>query len=458
VMVILNASLKGLLVISCIYVLLSLTKKTSPQTLHFVWFLSIAGFILLPALTFLTSSIPFGSIRIPENPGTVYQTISSVAAINQNFNGDIPIVSSAAASGSKTFYWTIFFFIWFAGAAALLLRTLIGSARASKIVNHGYAAKEKNLLSLLRSLQVRSRVKSPLHILFSPQTASPFTTGVFKPVIVLPEYMNKWTAAELEPVLLHELHHIRRKDYITQTAAMGICSLFWFVPPLWMALRKLYMEQEKACDAEVVRNGVTPRHYINQMLKIACSFLRPAASPGLFMINGRKKLFETRIINILEKKGTIMKKRTLILIAVGFTLVLSVLAGCIATHKAVSEEEFLTSWSGTWVNRDVEGSVMVPQKIVAYPDGGYDIFVYATAAINFCHHEIELIEQWTDAKGDLWFKANGFCRKKGIDGYMFGKISGAGNILEFQFNTTNEPINRLEPDSIYSHYCKYYRE
>ena len=81
--IILNTSLKGLLIIICVYILVSCLKKTNAQTLHLVWFLSIACFIILPVLSLLFQPITIDILRLPENPGKVYQTLTSIASINQ---------------------------------------------------------------------------------------------------------------------------------------------------------------------------------------------------------------------------------------------------------------------------------------------------------------------------------------------------------------------------------------
>jgi beta-lactamase regulating signal transducer with metallopeptidase domain len=464
--VVLNTSLKGLMIVICVYLVLLCLKKTHSQTLHLVWFLSIACFIILPFLSLLIQPVTVAALRVPEDPGRAYQTIASVVSIDQSPAGSMAVIQpqpTGTAGPLRPFFgmfrWTFLFTIWLTGVFGAFLRLYNGNVKARKIVKNSEIVKKEEMVSLLGALCEQNDISASIYLCSSKRYGSPFTIGVFNPAIVLPEHMVCWPTADIEPVLLHELHHIKRKDYLTQTTAMVICSIFWFIPVLWLAFKKLYTEQENACDAGVLLCGIRPQHYAKQMLRLACAMVSPTASPGLFMVSGRRKFFERRIKNILEMRGAIMKKSSLIFVAVGFTLVLLLAAGCLTPGKAVSEEEFFASWTGTWVNTETPGDWWVPQKIVSYPDGSWDIHTYATDRVNFCHHEMNLTDLWTDSKDIIWFKANGICPDKGIEGSMYGKIGNSGNTLEYLYNLDKEnPIEKWDPENPYLYYCSFDRE
>jgi len=141
-----------------------------------------------------------------------------------------------------------------------------------------------------------------------------------------------------------------------------------------------------------------------------------------------------------------------------YLLVLSVIAGCTTTGKAISGEDFFKTWSGTWVNTDLPGTPWIPQKIVAYPDGTHDLYVFVTDSLNHCHHRIALIDQWTDLKGNIWYTASWEHLPDGNKGYEYGKISNSGNTLEHMYHASDNPIEKWEPDNWGYHYCIYYRE
>ena len=60
----------------------------------------------------------------------------------------------------------------------------------------------------------------------------------------------------MQAVLLHELAHLRRRDPLWQLVAHCGLALHWFNPLAWFAVRRLRIEQERACDDFVLRAGI----------------------------------------------------------------------------------------------------------------------------------------------------------------------------------------------------------
>ncbi len=61
----------------------------------------------------------------------------------------------------------------------------------------------------------RMNVSRSLQTFFSRKVNTPMMIGFFKPVILLPfAAMNHLSPEQFEAILLHELAHIRRNDYL----------------------------------------------------------------------------------------------------------------------------------------------------------------------------------------------------------------------------------------------------
>jgi beta-lactamase regulating signal transducer with metallopeptidase domain len=97
----------------------------------------------------------------------------------------------------------------------------------------------------------------------------PMTWGFIRPVLLLPRGAGQWPAGRLRLVLLHELAHIERHDWLAQVLAEAACALYWFHPLVWGAARRLRIESERACDDRVLAAGVAPAEYARQLLEIA---------------------------------------------------------------------------------------------------------------------------------------------------------------------------------------------
>jgi hypothetical protein len=101
-------------------------------------------------------------------------------------------------------------------------------------------------------------------------------------------------------VLAHELAHVRRLDALTLWAARLATALYWFLPPVWTAARRMMDEGERACDDAVLRAGTLPSAYATHLLDIARGAgTRNPAAAALAMAGSR---VERRLVAILDPR------------------------------------------------------------------------------------------------------------------------------------------------------------
>lgn len=113
----------------------------------------------------------------------------------------------------------------------------------------------------------------------------------------------------LDPILAHELLHIRRGDLRTGTLQAIVQSLWWFHPAVWFCNRWLSREAERCCDEQVIAElGCSPAQYARSLLSvIECKHrLQPIpVFPGMKPVEITTQRME-RIMSL--KHG--LKKRT----------------------------------------------------------------------------------------------------------------------------------------------------
>lgn len=97
----------------------------------------------------------------------------------------------------------------------------------------------------------------------------PFTCGVIRPLILLPESARGWEELRLRAVLLHELAHVRRRDCLAKHLAQWSRALLWWNPLAWMLASRMDQEQERACDEAMLSAGVAPEAYAKALLDTA---------------------------------------------------------------------------------------------------------------------------------------------------------------------------------------------
>lgn len=99
---------------------------------------------------------------------------------------------------------------------------------------------------------------------------SPATFGWIHPTIVLPELCLEEDRWDLEDILRHELHHVRRWDFVWNACAVVSRALVSFHPAAWYAARKMQVYRELACDLAVVSDSPTRRaKYADCLMRFA---------------------------------------------------------------------------------------------------------------------------------------------------------------------------------------------
>lgn len=90
-------------------------------------------------------------------------------------------------------------------------------------------------------------------ILQSSRITTPLTIGALKPVVLVPTgFFLRMPIEQAEAVLVHEIAHICRQDYLLGLIQALICNIFFFHPAIAYLSRQIDIEREYACDARVV--------------------------------------------------------------------------------------------------------------------------------------------------------------------------------------------------------------
>lgn len=121
----------------------------------------------------------------------------------------------------------------------------------------------------VRNVAARMGIKKPVHVWLSEIVTSPVTIGYIKPVILLPiAAMNQLSTQQLEAVLLHELAHIRRYDYVINLVIRFIQTVLYFNPFVKALVKAVEIEREKSCDEMVIQFQYDPHGYATALLML----------------------------------------------------------------------------------------------------------------------------------------------------------------------------------------------
>ncbi|MGN6618786.1 MAG: M56 family metallopeptidase [Ilyomonas sp.] len=113
-------------------------------------------------------------------------------------------------------------------------------------------------------------IKKEIKIYLSDIIKSPLTIGFLKPVILIPvASINHLTTEQLEAVILHELAHIKRSDYLINLIQSIIEIALFFNPFIQLLSKQIRKERENSCDDWVLQFQYNPTMYAEALLQIA---------------------------------------------------------------------------------------------------------------------------------------------------------------------------------------------
>jgi len=178
------------------------------------------------------------------------------------------------------------------GGSFFYLRTL----RAQENIAAIPPVWEQELKRLSRALGLRCEVA----IATSARISSPFTLGSISPIILLPAgLLSGLSTAQIEAILVHELYHIKRRDYIINICQALVEVLLFYHPAIWHINIIIREERENCCDDQTVAfcgdaiayaRALTQIQEINTLTKPTLAMSATGPNAGNFT-NRIKRLF-----------------------------------------------------------------------------------------------------------------------------------------------------------------------
>ena len=165
--------------------------------------------------------------------------------------------------------------LWLLGGVFHAIQLLLGVQHTRRLRTHAQPLSgdwEKRFAGLKQCLGIKQQV------IFweSAQTAVPLTFGWLKPVVLIPtSLLTQLSPEQVEMIVLHELAHIRRYDYLWSLLQSVAEVILFYHPAYWYIARVLEREREFACDQMTVVVTQQPETYARTLLKVASTSLRP---------------------------------------------------------------------------------------------------------------------------------------------------------------------------------------
>src|SRR5882672_11125841 len=277
----------------------TLLLRRSPAALrHLVWALACGGVLVLPLASAL---LPNWRLAGWPRLNVPVAFDAAQVATEPPVAKDTPAPATPAVHFRLTPDWTAFVLpIWLSGVAAVLILLIVGLARIAWLGRTTALAKDEAWLILLEEISRELGLHRHVRLLQAEGPAMPMTWGIRRPAILLPAEADAWSAERRRDVLLHELAHVKRHDFLIQLIARIACAVYWFHPLVWLAVTRLREERERACDDHVLRAGATPSAYATHLLEIARGLRAARATSLATVAMARPAQLATRLIDVLD--------------------------------------------------------------------------------------------------------------------------------------------------------------
>ncbi|NJM53569.1 MAG: M56 family metallopeptidase [Blastocatellia bacterium] len=290
--------------------------------------------LILPVATFVYFSTATSSVQTTrQTVPIVSKSIPAEETKNTIISEPVDVPPPASADNfcflslTQYSFLPILVVLWLIGVLLFSIRLIGGiwtvhlykTRKISAVETHW----QEKFDELCESLQIRRKVR----FLQSKMVEIPVVIGWLKPVVLVPaSAFLQISPKELETILLHELTHIKRRDYLVNFLNSLIEILFFYHPCVWWISAKIRAEREFAVDEFISQTFETERIiYANALANL--EEIRSTSTTNLVMAANGGNLMK-RIENILNGSREINSKNVSIWSAVFVvTLILGLSVG-----------------------------------------------------------------------------------------------------------------------------------
>ena len=190
--------------------------------------------------------------------------------------------------------------VWFAGAIAFWIRLVGGWVLAARMKSALVRLPPLAWQQLARNLGARIGLGRPVRLLVSAWVQAPVVIGWLRPVVLMPVgALGGLPAEQVEALLLHELAHIRRHDFLVNILQSMSEAMLFYHPAVWWVSGHIRAEREHCCDDIAVSASGDALVYVQALARLATC--RTAHFSAALAANGGS--LSARIAHLLRRPG-----------------------------------------------------------------------------------------------------------------------------------------------------------
>ena len=212
------------------------------------------------------------------SPGRFHHAVATTAALPASVRATVSTVQP-----TQFLLWVVM--VWLAGAVVFWVRLAGGWVVAARMRSVLVRRAPPEWQEILRKLGARIGLSRPVRLLVSALVQAPTVVGWLRPVVLVPVgALGGLPAEHLEALLLHELAHIRRHDYLVNILQSVAEALLFYHPAVWWVSGHIRAERELCCDDVAVSVSGDALTYARALAQLES--YRPAHLSAAVAANG----------------------------------------------------------------------------------------------------------------------------------------------------------------------------
>jgi TonB family protein len=249
-----------------------------------------------------------------------------------------PLGAATPAEPARLSWGTLLFALWGLGTAIALGALALSLVRLARATRTAAPIGQPQWDEALARASRAAGLRRPVVLRESPSADLLATWGWRRAYLLVPREALDWSLTRIDVVLGHELAHVRRNDWAWQVYATVIRALFWWNPLVWVMCHRLAIESERACDDEVLAQGIAAHAYAGHLVAIARNF-RNRTPNAIAMPMARPSTLHRRITAMLNPHiQRAAPTRTTIALAIAALLLLVMPVAAIRSTAAAQGE------------------------------------------------------------------------------------------------------------------------
>lgn len=284
---------QGAIIYALLLFAVNLFPRMQSRSKHNVAYGSLVLLFLVFAITFVSIfELPRADVQIGSSSTEIANSLQSshgfswLSELNDRAENMFPLLVAIYAIG-------------------LIIQLIIlskGYAKLSILKKQGLQSVPENWEIVFESLLGKLGLRQQVNFKLSALVNVPIVVGYLKPIVLFPiALVAQLEINQVEAILIHELSHIRRNDYLLNLIKTAVETILFFNPFVWLCSKLIGIEREHACDDLVLNLTGTPVTYAHALLKL--EILKEKGSPAFSMAaTGNNHHLYQRIKRITDMK------------------------------------------------------------------------------------------------------------------------------------------------------------